>query len=399
VVRDARPGRARDVLVAMQVTGSVLLLICAGIFLRSSLAAASVDSGIRTDGIVSVGILDEERRGNILDLVEREPLVTATAASWPGWLGGLGGVPAFAEGSSGKSPVSYQFVSPEYFSVLDIDLVRGRGFTQAERSASVVAAIVSESVARLLWPEGDAVGQILRLEPNPPRDIQNPDNPLLLSRTVTVVGVSRDVPGFRLGGTRLGGAGVYMPISAEAAATSLTIRVRGNAEIGRRTLVDRLAAIDPSMAQVSTLQTIALTERYLLGIPFWLTLVLGGLGLLLTLSGLFSVLSYLVEQRTREIGVRMALGATSGSIGALVLSQSARPVGIGLLAGGGLTAAMGAVLLATPAAAVIGSSVRLFDPVAYIGSLLSIVVACACATLVPALRAGRVNPVTALRQD
>ena len=91
-------------------------------------------------------------------------------------------------------------------------------------------------------------------------------------------------------------------------------------------------------------------EAYLLGIPFWLTLVLGALALLLTLSGLFSVLSYLVEQRTREIGVRMALGATRRSIGALVLSQSARPVGIGLLLGGSLTAALGAALLATPAA-------------------------------------------------
>ena len=89
---------------------------------------------------------------------------------------------------------------------------------------------------------------------------------------------------------------------------------------------------------------------YLLQIPFWLTLVLGALALLLTLSGLFSVLSYLVEQRTREIGVRMALGATSRSIGTLVLSQLARPVGIGLLLGGSLTAALGAVLLATPAA-------------------------------------------------
>jgi ABC-type antimicrobial peptide transport system permease subunit len=81
-------------------------------------------------------------------------------------------------------------------------------------------------------------------------------------------------------------------------------------------------------------------------IPFWLTLVLGALALLLTLSGLFSVLSYLVEQRSREIGVRLALGATRRSIGALVLSQSARPVGIGLLLGGSLTAALGAALLA-----------------------------------------------------
>jgi ABC-type antimicrobial peptide transport system permease subunit len=138
---------------------------------------------------------------------------------------------------------------------------------------------------------------------------------------------------------------------------------------------------------------------YLLELAFWLTLVLGVLALLLTLSGLFSVLSYLVEQRTREIGVRIALGATSRSILALVLSQSARPVGIGLLVGGSLTAALGAALLATPAAEVIGSVVRLFDPVAYAASLLCIVTACACAALIPALRAGRIDPIATLRQD
>ena len=147
------------------------------------------------------------------------------------------------------------------------------------------------------------------------------------------------------------------------------------------------------------MQALASSETYLLAIPFWLTLVLGGLALLLTLSGLFSVLSYLVEQRTREIGVRMALGATRGSVAALVLRQSARPVGIGLLVGGGFTAALGGVLLATPAAEQIGSTVRLFDPVAYAVSLLAIVAACACAALIPALRAAGIDPIGALRQD
>jgi ABC-type antimicrobial peptide transport system permease subunit len=153
------------------------------------------------------------------------------------------------------------------------------------------------------------------------------------------------------------------------------------------------------MDQVIALRTFARAATYLLKIPFWLTLVLGALALLLTLSGLFSVLSYLVEQRTREIGVRMALGATSRSIGTLVLAQSARPVGLGLFLGASLTAALGAALLATPAAEYIGSIVRLFDPVAYAVSLLCIVTSCACAALIPALRAGRVNPVAALRRD
>ena len=399
VVRDGGPGRARDALVALQVTASVLLLILAAVFLRSSWAAATIDPGIRTAGIVNVSILDEQRRGAILDVVRSEPLVASVAASFPGFWGGLGWFPARAEGASGTATVTYQFVSPEFFGVLGIDLVRGRGFTQTERSARAAVAVVSEGVARELWPGIDAVGQVLRVEPEPTSDTQGPDDPPLLPLTADVVGVVRDVAGFRLGGMRLGGAGVYMPTSAEAARTSLTMRVRGNAERARHALVDRLAAIDPNMGEVSTMQTIARAEAYLLGIPFWLTLVLGALALLLTLSGLFSVLSYLVEQRTREIGVRMALGATRRSVTALVLTQSARPVGIGLLLGGSFTAALGAALLATPAAEVIGSSVRLFDPIAYTASLLGIVTACACATLIPALRAGRIDPVTALRQD
>jgi predicted permease len=420
VVRDGRPGRARDALLALQVTGSVLLLICAAVFLRSSWAAAAVEPGLRTNDTVIVNVLNEQRRGALLDTVRREPSVASVAASWPG---GLGGRPAFADNgrpgpfgpgidssrpgpfgpgireAAGKTPITYQFVSPEYFDVLGIDLVRGRGFTQAERNADATVAVVSESVARELWPGLDAVGQVLRLEADSKSDPRRPGDPPLVSRSFIVVGVAKDIPGFRMGGARIGVAGLFLPISAEAANTSLTMRVRGDSERVRHTLVDRFAAIDPNMAEVSTLQTLARMEAYLLGIPFWLTLILGTLALLLTVSGLFSVLSYLVEQRTREIGVRMALGATRRSIGALVLLQSARPIGIGLLLGGGLTAALGGVLLATPAAEQIGSSVRLFDPVAYLTSLLCIVAACAGAALIPALRAARTDPVGALRQD
>lgn len=407
VTREARPGRARNALVVVQVTGSVLLLICAGIFLRSSWAAASVDPGIRTGGVVNLRVLNEQRRAAILDALRREPLITSIAASWPGQIGGLGSLPAFAEAGRGKSSVIYQFVSAEYFGVFGVDMLRGRGFTQAERSPDAAVAIVSNSVARQLWPGADPLGQVVRVEPDVnalnrselSASISRSGNPLLLARSVVVVGVAKDVAGIRLGPMRLGQAGIYMPISADTATASLTMSVRGNTERARHVLVDRLAAIDPNAGEVSTLETIARAEVYLLSIPFWLTLVLGTLALLLTLSGLFSVLSFLVEQRTQEIGVRMALGATSGKIGALVLSQAARPVVIGLFVGGTLTSALAAVLLATPAAETIGSSVRLFDPVAYAVSLLCIVAACAGATLIPALRAGRINPVVALRQD
>jgi putative ABC transport system permease protein len=238
----------------------------------------------------------------------------------------------------------------------------------------------------------------LRLESRAVLQPGQPGEPALAARRYTVVGVVRDIAGFRRGGTRMSGAGVFLPVSPEAAGTSLIVAARGSAEASRQSLVNRMARIDPNLGDVETLRTYASIEAYLLAVPFWLTLVLGALALVLTLSGLFSVLSYLVEQRAKEIGVRMALGATRGDVVALVLSQLVRPVGLGLLLGGSLTAALGGALLATPAARAIGESVRLFDPIAYAGSLLCVVAACACAGLLPALRAGRIVPVAAMRE-
>jgi predicted lysophospholipase L1 biosynthesis ABC-type transport system permease subunit len=239
----------------------------------------------------------------------------------------------------------------------------------------------------------------LRLESDATTDPREPGDPPSAARRFTVVGVARDVAGFRTGGFRLRGAGVYVPIGPEAANTSLILSMRRDTERARVALVERMARIDPNMGDVEALTVLANMEQYLLAIAFWLTLVLGALALALTLSGLFSLLSYLVEQRTREIGVRMALGATRGNVAALVVTQLARPVALGLILGGGLTAALGGVLLATPAAEAIGETVRLLDPLAYAGSMVCIGAACLGAALVPAMRAGRIHPVAALRQD
>jgi predicted permease len=406
LVRNVRPSRARDALVVLQVTGSVLLLICAGVFLRSSWEAAAVDPGIRTAGVLSVRILNNQTREAVLRAVRSEPLVESVAASWPGALGGLATFSARVEGRRGSSPVQVRLVSPEYFGVFAIDLVRGRSFTTAERGPEASVAIVSESLARRLWPGSDAVGQPVHVEPDlsvGPSEgsipLREQDGELTRPRIAVVVGVARDVAGFRMGGARLGQADVYMPIASDVPASSLTMRMRGESERARHALVSRLAAIDPNAAEVSTPQTIARAEAYLLGIPFWLTLVLGTLALLLTLSGLFSVVSYLVQQRTKEIGVRIALGSTRRGIAALVLLQSARPVGTGLLLGGTLTGAFGALLLSTSSAELIGSSVRLFDPLAYAAGLLWIAAACAGAALIPVLRATRIDPIGALRQE
>ena len=127
--------------------------------------------------------------------------------------------------------------------------------------------------------------------------------------------------------------------------------------------------------------------------------MLGGLALLLTVSGLFSVLSYLVEQRTREIGVRMALGASSRKVTQLILSQTTRPVVYGLLAGAGLAARSPRSLIATPRRRLIAEIVHVTDPVAYAASLIVIVAACLLAAWIPAARAARLDPMRTLRQE
>jgi predicted permease len=393
VVRDARPGRARNFLIGLQVSASALLLICAAVFLRSAFAAATYDSGMRTSDTIGIQIANEATRQAIVQAVTADPSVTAVAASWPDTPRA-----AFADSRGVKAAVAYKLVSPEYFSVLDIAAVRGRAFTPAERASNLAVAVVSESTARALWPNAEAVGQVMRLDADPASGPIDDDEPRLESRTFTVAGVVRDVPGFRIAPFKE--AVVYVPTSALTLKATLIARVHGDPELARQALVNRLTTIDPNMArQVTTMRTLARMDTYFLQIAFWLTVVLGALALALTLSGLFSVLSYLVEQRTKEIGVRMALGATTRDVTRLVLAQSIRPVGFGLLIGGGAAAGLAALLLATPAAAGIGKIVHVLDPVAYAVSLLVIVATCLVAASIPASRAAHLDPTRTLRQE
>ena len=216
------------------------------------------------------------------------------------------------------------------------------------------------------------------------------DQALMQPRTVTVVGVARDVPGFRI--TDVKEAGVFLPTSLDVAKTSVVARVQGPPNLARETLLEHLTNVDPNMGNIITMQTVARLETFFLQIAFWVSLILGGLALLLTVSGLFSVLSYLVEQRTREIGVRMALGASSHTVTRLMLAQTTRPVMYGLIAGAGCAAALAAAVLATPAGAYISQIVHVTDPVAYASSLLVIIAACLLAAWIPAARAAKVDP-------
>jgi predicted permease len=404
LVKDARPGRARNALIGVQVFASALLLICAAIFLRSAIAAARFDPGLRTADTVLIDINSEPKRAAMMQAVTSDATITAYAAVRPQLLAPLS--VAFADTGAGRTPVVFKSVSGSYFDVLDIPIVRGRAFMPWERDHHPVA-IVSESVARALWPDGRGVGETFRLEPG--SRVQRPDgfltiNPdapaadgLMQARMVTVVGVARDVPGFRI--TDVKEAGLFLPTGLDVAKTAVVARVQGEPNLARQALLDRLTKVDPNMGMIITMRTVAGLETFFLQIAFWVSFMLGGLALLLTVSGLFSVLSYLVEQRTREIGVRMALGASARRVTQLMLAQTTRPVMAGLIAGAGLAAALATAVLATPAGALIAEIVHVTDPVAYLASLGVIVAACLLAAWIPAARAAKVDPMGTLRQE
>jgi predicted permease len=372
VTRDARPRRARHTLIAVQVGASALLLICATIFLRGALATATQDPGIRTSDTLRVSIETEKQRATILQNLRTHPSVAIVAASSRPTHGVVE-----TSLSHNRMSLDQVAVSSEYFAVLGLDVVNGRSFTPAERTAETGVAIVSQSLARQLWPTSDGVGQMLHLEAP--------------ARTLTVIGIVRD-PGRASGMS----PAVYVPTRPENPGTLLFVRVRGNLDRVRLDLLERLTGLDPAFGVMPLGNGM---QTALLKIGFGLTLVLGGLALVLTVSGLFSVLSYIVEQQAKDIGVRMALGAGVRNVVRLVLSQSLRPVGVGLAAGAGLAVAVAIVLMATPAASEIGGVIDVFDPVAYAASALVIATACLIAVSVPTLRAARIDPIATLRKD
>ncbi|GMV23280.1 MAG: hypothetical protein AMXMBFR57_32290 [Acidimicrobiia bacterium] len=404
LIRDARPGRARNILVGVQVFASALLLICAAIFLRSALSSARFDPGFRTADTVLIDLNSEDTREAMIRAIDADATVVTHAAVRPNLLAPLRTV--IAHGASGPQTVTFKAVSGGYFDVLGIPLVRGRAFEPWEREHNPVA-IVSESLARTLWPGRDGIGESLRLDPDDglraPGGLLtiNPDAPvdaaLTQSRIVTVVGIARDVPGLRI--TDVKEAGIFLPTAVDMSRTTIVARVQGAPDVARQTLLERLTRIDPNLGMIITMRTVARLETFFLDMAFSVALILGGLALMLTVSGLFSVVSYLVQQRTREIGVRMALGASAQRVTGLMLGQAARPVLVGLLAGAGLAAALAAALLATPVGGYIGQIVHLSDPVAYLSSAGIILAACLLAAAIPAARAARIDPMRTLRQD
>ena len=396
VAREAGPGQGRHMLIAVQVCASALLLIGAAVFLRGAWAASKVDHGIRTTDTLLVPVTDERVRNVILAEVTAHSSVAEVAAAVPrlGVQSSLITVQPLPDAGQPRGPStvgSYQLVQHSYFDVLGIRAVQGRTFNESERTADAGVVVISEWLARRAF-RGDAVGRALTI---PSTGDDGPGGRVLSAsdRVYTVIGVVREPEWNR------SFAGVFIPMGPDGPAAELAVRVRGNPEQVRIALLERLLRVDPALGQIVTLESIFGEREHLLRTGFRGAVAVGALALVLTVSGLFGVLSYLVARRTPEIGVRIALGATTQQVARLVLSQSMRAVAIGLVAGAALAGGVAKALMSTGASAGISELIDVYDPLAYVVSLLVVVAACALAAWLPALRAARIDPGTVLKQE
>jgi putative ABC transport system permease protein len=379
----ARRSRLRSGLVSAQVALSVLLLVCAGLLLRALREVSAADPGFDPDGVVAARFeppgaprpLEAKAAYDaLLAQVAARPGVEAVSLASTVPLTGGSAFTRVRAGSAREMDVGYAAVTPEYFRTLRISLVRGRGFTAGDRFGAPPVAVVSETMARRLWPGADPIGQAIRQGPV----------------TLLVVGVAEDVAtrGFGRPAEPLMYAAFAQQPSVE---TTLLVRGGGSGLDGLR---DVLRAHE---ARLGPAQVQAFRDQIVAGLPQRvLAPVLGAfgvLGLLLSAVGVYGLIAYITARRTRELGIRAALGAAPAEIMRIVLAQGVRLVGVGLVAGL-LVSLVGARLLSPLLA---GRSA--LDPATFaaVGAVLFAVALAAC--YLPARRATRVSPVTALRSE
>ncbi|MEO7145489.1 MAG: ADOP family duplicated permease [Bryobacteraceae bacterium] len=390
--RRGHPARLRNTLVIVQVAVCAVLLICAGVLLRGGQKMEARDVGLDMRGVFNVQVL-EAMRAKVVERLERDPAVEAIAAAWrPPLAGSQRQIFMTPGGSTSSVPAGYNFVSPEYFTVFRIRIDRGRNFTAQEARAGAAVAIISGATARRFWPRQDALGQSIRIDADPAA--ANRYRKLPAFRMARVVGIAKDVVSGILVND-VDSTCVYFPVSPRAADSgALLVRFKTDTDTGGRLLNAALAGVAPDAAG----QVISMRDELGLALlPFrlasWTSGLLGGVALLLTLSGIYGVLSYLVGQRTREIGIRMALGATTASVVRIVFRQSMRLAVLGLAAG---------VILALGASRVLASvffMMNTFDALAYAAGALAVIAAAAGAAYFPSRQAAQVDPAITLRYD
>ncbi len=383
---------SRNVLVVVQVMVAVVFLGIAALFVRGFLAGAGRDLGFTERNILFTYLVPERRMPRELSSVLDE--VRQTVAALPGVRSVtlassvVGGRPIplltpedQKAGNAAGRPLPCNLVDPGYFATLGIPLLQGRDFTTHDNEAGGRVAIVSESMAKRLWPGERAVGQTLfagrgELQPR------------------EVVGVVRDVAD--LSERQTTDPLYYLPMRQERFGDLILIVKTKTAPAEFAGPVR--AALKRMDASLSTFlfDTIGGRLRVVLlpqWFAAWLGGVLGGLAFVLAISGLYGVVSYAVSRRTREIGIRIALGAAPRDAVWLVLRQGAllALIGVGL----GLPLAVGVGVVARNGLYGISAT----DPVALAGAALLVVAVAALASWIPARRAAGVNPVEALRAE
>ncbi|HTQ54021.1 MAG TPA: ABC transporter permease [Bryobacteraceae bacterium] len=404
-------GGLRAALVTLEIAFSMVLLTGAGLLIRSLWKLESVPLGIQTDHVIMARFVlgrlhygRGEQQLAFFNELERRlaaapgPDAFAITDSIPPSGGSRGrpfaaidveGQPRRPEGTGGM--VGWRYVTPGYFSVLGIPIVRGRPFTAQDREPSAFAAILSETLARKLFPHADPIGRHILSGPQ--------------GQWTTVVGVARDVT--NLGATRESWPEYYI-VRKPAADFNFENQEpnsgwRSAFVIARTAISPRLAAgsiravlqsLDPALPV--EIQTMDQRLREIDQRPRFYAILLGafaGLGALLAAVGLFGVMSYLVAQRTREIGVRMALGATRAHIVRLTLATAARSTAAGVALG-----AIASVVAARLLRALL-FHVRPTDPAAVAAAVIALCAVALIAAAAPARRAARLDPLETLRHE
>jgi predicted permease len=393
--------RTRAALVVSQLALSFTLLIGAALMLRSFAKLSAVDPGFQVENVLTMGLhlnwsthttesgIDLARVTAFHDaLAERVRALPGVAVAGNAWTFPLnstfrsdGSVLVEGQDPAGGLPLAEQLgTSPDYFRALGVPLLAGRFFDEHDRGDSSDAVIVNERFVRRRIPDGNPLGKRLSFDQG--------------RRWRSIVGVVGDV---RQGGLeREPGPSVYFPFQ-QFPGFSSTLVVRTHAD--PLALAERIRGLAQQLSRdtaVGPVQTLEQIRADGLASPRLTTLLLGGfagLALLIAVTGLSGVLAYGVSQRTREIGVRMALGAAPREILAMVLRQGLTSITLGLALG--LLGALGLSRLVSR----LLFGVEPTDPLCFAGSVLVLGLAGVLACLGPARRAVGVEPIQALRAD
>ncbi len=384
---------ARRLLVVAEVALALILLVGAGLLTRSFLAAAQWDSGFDPHNLLIVWLLPSQKRytdkRQVADLYRRAaedvrtlPSVRAAGEASAGPLfGGRETEEFFVDTSVEPMVVRWFDIDQAYFQTMGIPLVKGRYFNPDDRPDSPHVVIVNHTLARRISADGNVVGKQIR---------RGGESPM----TMEIVGVVGDVN--PLTPQSQVEPEIYWPNQQETRwATFLLVRTAGDPAQTLKSLRARLQAIDPDLS-IRTLGTSEeLIGERLVGPRFYMSVlgVFACVALVLAIGGTYSVISHNVAARTKEIGLRMSLGATRREILQLVIWQGLQVVVVGI--GIGL---IGAALLTKLLASLL-YRVTATDPLTFVATPLLLILAATLAAYVPARRAANVDPITTLRYD